>query len=70
MKQTSFSMSGSDKYAKTTRRTAFLAQVDRVVCWSALCALIEPDLPKPGNGRAPVGLERVLRMYSRPPPGS
>jgi IS5 family transposase len=29
----------------------------------ALCAVIEPHYPKPGNGRGPVGLERMLRMY-------
>ena len=28
-----------------------------------LCALIEPVYPKPGNGRPPVGLERMLRIY-------
>ena len=63
MRQTSFAMSGFDKYAKTTRRAAFLAQMDRVVPWQALCALIEPVYPKPGNGRPPVGLERMLRLY-------
>jgi transposase, IS5 family len=63
MKQTTFSMSGFDKYAKTTRRAAFLAQMDQVVPWSALCALIEPVYPKPGNGRPPVGLQRMLRIY-------
>ena len=25
--------------------------------------LIEPCYPKPGNGRAPVGVERMLRLY-------
>jgi IS5 family transposase len=63
MKQTTFSLSGFDKYAKITRRAAFLAQMDAVVPWAALCALIEPVYPKPGNGRPPVGLERMLRMY-------
>jgi len=63
MKQTTFSMSGFDKYAKTTRRAAFLAQMEQVVPWSALCALIEPVYPKPGNGRPPVGLPRMLRIY-------
>src|SRR5215470_16347070 len=63
MKQTTFSMSGLDKYTKTTRRAAFLAQMDQVVPWSALCALIEPVYPKPGNGRPPVGLQRMLRIY-------
>jgi len=28
-----------------------------------LCALIEPFYPKPGNGRPPVGVERMLRTY-------
>ena len=28
-----------------------------------LCALIEPFYPKPGNGRPPVGVERMLRIY-------
>ena len=31
--------------------------------WSALCGLIEPVYPKPGNGRPPVGVERMLRIY-------
>jgi IS5 family transposase len=30
---------------------------------SELCALIEPFYPKPGNGRPPVGVERMLRIY-------
>ena len=29
----------------------------------ALCALIDPFYPKAGNGRPPVGLERMLRIY-------
>jgi IS5 family transposase len=33
------------------------------VPWSALCALIEPFYPKPGSGRPPVGVERMLRIY-------
>ena len=28
-----------------------------------LCEVIEPHYPKAGNGRPPVGLERMLRMY-------
>lgn len=31
--------------------------------WPELFALIEPHYPKLGNGRPPVGLERMLRMY-------
>jgi IS5 family transposase len=33
------------------------------VPWRELCALVEPHYPKPGNGRPPVGVERMLRMY-------
>ena len=31
--------------------------------WRELCGLIEPHYPKAGNGRPPVGLERMLRIY-------
>ena len=37
--------------------------MEEVVPWLALCALIEPFYPKPGNGRPPVGVERMLRLY-------
>ena len=63
MKQKTLATMGFDKYAKTTRRAVFLGEMDRVVPWSELCALIEPVYPKPGNGRPPVGLEKMLRIY-------
>src|SRR5690349_3584561 len=55
MKQLTLAAVGFERYAKTTRRAAFLAEMERVVPWPALCALIEPFYPKPGNGRPPVG---------------
>jgi hypothetical protein len=30
---------GFERYAKTTRRAAFLAEMERAVPWTALCAL-------------------------------
>jgi transposase, IS5 family len=63
MKQLTLATTGFERYAKTTRRAAFLAEMERVVPWSALCELIEPVYPKPGNGRPPVGVERMLRIY-------
>src|SRR5215471_2451484 len=63
MKQLTLATTGFERYAKTTRRAAFLAEMERVVPWSALCGLIEPFYPKPGNGRPPVGVERMLRIY-------
>jgi IS5 family transposase len=65
MKQLTLAMVGFERYAKPipTRRVAFLAEMERIVPWSALCGLIEPFYPKPGNGRPPVGVERMLRLY-------
>jgi len=63
MKQMTLAAAGFERYAKTTRRAAFLAEMERVVPWAELCALVEPVYPKPGNGRPPVGLERMLRIY-------
>jgi len=50
-----------EQYRKPTRREKFLAEMDRVVPWSELCALIEPFYPKAGNGHPPIGLERMRR---------
>ena len=63
MKQMTLAMAGFERHKKTTRREAFLAEMNQVVPWSALCALIEPVYPKAGNGRPPVGLERMLRIH-------
>jgi IS5 family transposase len=63
MKQMSLARGGFDRYSKTTKRAAFLAEMDRVVPWAQLCALIEPHYPKAGRGRHPVGLERMLRIH-------
>src|SRR5437764_9930654 len=63
MKQLTLAAVGFERYAKTTRRAAFLAEIERVMPWPALCALVEPFYPKPGNGRPPVGAERMLRIY-------
>jgi len=49
---------------KVTRRERFLAEMDRVIPWKALLALIEPSYPKAGQkGRPPLGLEKMLRIY-------
>ncbi|HVN89511.1 MAG TPA: transposase, partial [Candidatus Binataceae bacterium] len=48
---------------KITRRERFLAEMDAVIPWSRLLALIEPHYPKAGNGRQPLGLEKMLRLY-------
>ena len=69
-KQMSLSMehdAGFEKHRKPTRRDVFLAEMDRVVPWAELCAVIAPHYPKapePGaGGRRAVGLERMLRIH-------
>jgi IS5 family transposase len=64
MKQRTLAMTnGFERYSKKTRRAAFLEEMEQVVPWAELCALIEPAYPKAGNGRQPVGVERMLRIY-------
>ena len=63
MRQTTLATAGFERYRKPTRREMFLAEMDRVVPWRQLCALIAPVYPNSGKGRTPVGLERMLRIY-------
>jgi transposase, IS5 family len=64
MKQRTLAMAnGFERYSKKTHREVFLEEMEQVVPWSKLCALIEPHYPKAGNGRPPVGVERMLRIY-------
>ncbi len=68
MKQTTLAMAadrgaGFERYRKPTRRETFLAEMETLVPWSQLCALIEPHYPQAGNGRPPLGLQRMLRIH-------
>jgi transposase, IS5 family len=63
MRQLTLATACFEKHGKLTRRAAFLAAMERAVPWRELCAVVEPFYPKPGNGRRPVGLERMLRIY-------
>src|SRR5207245_3253595 len=64
MKQRSLAMmTGFEQYTRKTRRAIFLEEMEQVVPWGELCALVEPHYPKPGKGRRPVGVERMLRIY-------
>jgi len=58
-------LSGFEKYGKTTRRAQFLSDMDRIVPWRELAAVIEPVYPKVSEqgGRPPLPLERMLRVY-------
>jgi IS5 family transposase len=66
MKQQTLAMAADqtfEKYRKPTRREEFLKTMQAIVPWAALCEVIEPHYPKAGNGRPPIGLERMLRLH-------
>lgn len=49
---------------KQTRCEKFLGEMERIVPWPRLIAVIEPLYPKSGRvGRQPIGVPRMLRMY-------
>jgi transposase, IS5 family len=54
-------MTGFEQYTKKARRALFLEEMEQVVPWRELCG--PPHYPKPGKGRPPVGVERMLRIY-------
>lgn len=63
MKQATFASMAWAAKGRTTRRERFLAEMNAVMPWARLTALIEPHYPKAGDGRPPLPLERMLRVY-------
>ena len=64
MKQTSFASAEYAGKKRQTRREKFLGEMNAVVPWARLEALIEPHYPRSGKvGRPPIGVARMLRMY-------
>jgi IS5 family transposase len=61
--QPSFADLEHENKRKKTRREVFLAEMDQVIPWQQLIALIEPHYPKAGNGRRPYPLETMLRIH-------
>ncbi|TNF91422.1 MAG: transposase, partial [Gammaproteobacteria bacterium] len=64
MRQQSLADGSFEKYRKKTRKEVFLAEMDQIIPWQELTAVIEPFYPKPqGAGRRPKGIERMLRIH-------
>ena len=64
MQQSTFAEVSFEQYRKPTRRERFLDEMNRVVPWAELVAVIEPVYPKAeGPGRPPVGVDRMLRLH-------
>lgn len=58
-------LTGFEKYGKTTRRAQFLADMDRIIPWPEMTAAVQTVYPKvsENGGRPPIPLERMLRIY-------
>ncbi|OIQ74754.1 transposase DDE domain protein [mine drainage metagenome] len=54
---------GLDLTHRETRKAVFLDEMDRVVPWAQLLALIEPHAPRKDRGRPPFGAEVMLRIH-------
>ncbi|MGS0997447.1 IS5 family transposase [Rhodanobacter sp. UC4451_H18] len=64
MKQRSFASLSFDAKKKPTRREKFLGEMDEVVPWADLLALIEPSYPTAGRrGRPPMPPSVMLRIH-------
>lgn len=63
MKQISFASATYAQKKITTKREKFLSEMEQVIPWQRWLELIEPHYPKKGNGRPPMPMESMLRVY-------
>jgi transposase, IS5 family len=54
---------GLNLTTKRTRKREFLAQMERVVPWAALVALVQPHAPEGKRGRPPFLIETMRRIH-------
>jgi len=63
MSQQSFASFEQSQKKKRTKRDVFLSEMDEVVPWARLEALIDPYYTKPRKGRPQMALSTMLRIY-------
>lgn len=63
MKRASFASLAYDNKKKKTRREKFLEEMDQVIPWEELLATVKKYYPKASNGRHPMPLEWMLKIY-------
>lgn len=63
MEHTALSALTHSRPMRTTRRAAFLAEMESVIAWERFVRLIEPIYCKTVAGRLPHPLERMLRIH-------
>ena len=66
MKQLSMFVAGFRGRGKITKREKFLSEMEQVIPWTRLLAVIEPHYPTGRGGRPPLGLSKLLRIYFVP----
>jgi len=54
---------GLNLTTKRTRKREFLDEMERVVPWGALVAVVEPHYPRARTGRPPFAIETMLRIH-------
>jgi IS5 family transposase len=63
MRRASFASLAYENKKKKTRREKFLEEMDQVIPWGEVIEIIRKYYPRAGNGRQPMPLERMLRIY-------
>lgn len=63
MMTVSFASLAYENKKKRTRREKFLQEMDQVIPWEELLQIIKRYYPRAGNGRQPMPLGRMLRIY-------
>ncbi|HJX69375.1 MAG TPA: IS5 family transposase [Dehalococcoidia bacterium] len=63
MMTVSFASLAYENKKKKTRREKFLEEMDEVIPWDELLQIIKQYYPRAGNGRQPMPLERMMRIY-------
>ena len=63
MKAVSFASLVYENKKKKTRREKFLEEMERVIPWGEFLGIIRPYYPKAGNGRQPMPIGMMLRIY-------
>ncbi len=61
--QTLAAQASFEKYGRKSKREQFLDEMEEIVPWAELQGLVEAHYPKGENGRPPVGLSIMLRVY-------
>jgi IS5 family transposase len=63
MQRASFASLAYENKKKKTRRERFLEEMNQAIPWEELLQVVREHYPKAGNGRQPMLLERMLRIY-------